>query len=104
MRCAVQFAGEILAAEFRRSLLDLTYNGKSFDDDFCFASVIRRLIAPALLGAFLYSITSSAVICMINGTVRPSALAVLRLMTNSNFVDCWTGKSAGFSPLSIRPA
>jgi hypothetical protein len=29
MRCAVQFAGEILAAEFRRSLLDLTYNGKS---------------------------------------------------------------------------
>jgi hypothetical protein len=31
MRCAVQFAGEILAAEFRRSLLDLTYNGKLFD-------------------------------------------------------------------------
>jgi hypothetical protein len=41
MRCAVQFAGEILGAEFRRSLLDLSYNGKSFDDYFCFASVIR---------------------------------------------------------------
>jgi hypothetical protein len=32
------------------------------------------------------------------------ALAVLRLMTNSNFTVCWTGKSAGFSPLRIRPA
>ena len=24
--------------------------------------------------------------------LMPSALAVLRLMTNSNFTDCWTGK------------
>jgi hypothetical protein len=50
MRCAVQFAGEILVAEFSRSMLDLTSNGKSFDDYFCFASVIRprcgRLAAP----------------------------------------------------------
>jgi hypothetical protein len=30
--------------------------------------------------------TSSAVICMIVGTVRPSAFAVLRLVTNSYFV------------------
>ena len=34
--------------------------------------------------------------------VMPSALAVLRLMTSSTFVDCWTGRSAGFSPLRIR--
>ncbi len=33
-----------------------------------------------------YSITSSAVICMIKGIVTPSALAVLRLMTSSNLV------------------
>ena len=33
-----------------------------------------------------YSITSVAVICMINGTVMPSAFAVLRLMTRSNLV------------------
>jgi len=33
----------------------------------------------------------------------PSALAVLRLMINSSFVACWTGKSAGFSPLRMRP-
>jgi hypothetical protein len=31
-----------------------------------------------------YSITSSAVICMISGTVRPSAFAALRLMTRSH--------------------
>ena len=49
-----------------------------------------------------YWITSSAVICMICGTVRPSTLAVLRLMTSSTFVGCCTGSSAGFSPLWIR--
>ena len=32
----------------------------------------------------LYSITSSAVASSVSGTVRPSALAVLRLITNSN--------------------
>jgi hypothetical protein len=35
------------------------------------------------------------------GTSRPSALAVCRLMTNSNLVDCKTGRSAGFAPLRI---
>src|SRR5262245_21310389 len=38
------------------------------------------------------------------GTVRPSALAALRLITKSNLVDCMTGRSAGFSPLRIRAA
>ena len=31
--------------------------------------------------------------------VRPSPLAVLRLMTSSNVVGCSTGKSAGLAPL-----
>ena len=30
---------------------------------------------------------------MDGGTVRPSALAVLRLITSSNVVGCWTGRS-----------
>ena len=47
---------------------------------------------------FDYSITSSAVICIISGTVRPSALAVLRLMTNSNLVGCWTGNRKAWRP------
>jgi hypothetical protein len=50
-----------------------------------------------------HSITSVAVASNVSGTVRPSALAVLRLMTNSNLVGCRTGRSAGFSPLRMRP-
>src|SRR5262245_63492735 len=48
-----------------------------------------------------HSITSSAMASRPGGMVRPSALAVLRLITNSNLVDCTTGKSAGFAPLRI---
>ena len=51
-----------------------------------------------------YSITSSAVAIRVGGTARPSILAVQALMTNSNLVDCTTGKSAGFAPLRMRPA
>ena len=36
------------------------------------------------------------------GTVRPSALAVFRLITNSYLVGACTGRSAGFSPLRMR--
>ena len=50
-----------------------------------------------------YSMTSSARARSVIGKVRPSILAVLRLITNSTFVDCWTGRSAGFSPLRTRP-
>src|SRR5262249_37606994 len=51
-----------------------------------------------------HSITSSASASSRSGTASPSAFAVLRLSTSSNFVDCITGKSAGFSPLRTRPA
>ena len=53
---------------------------------------------------FAYSITSSARARRVCGTVRPSALAVFRLMTSSNLVGCWTGRSAGLAPLRILPA
>src|SRR5262245_40311103 len=49
----------------------------------------------------LHSITSSARARRVGGTSRPSALAVLRLTTNSNLVPCCTGRSAGFAPLRI---
>ena len=49
-----------------------------------------------------YSITSSAVESTPAGMVRPSALAVLRLINNSNLVGRSTGKSAGFAPFRIR--
>src|SRR5438445_693570 len=51
-----------------------------------------------------HSMTSSARARITCGTVSPSALAVLRLMTNSKRVDWMTGRSAGFVPLSTRPA
>jgi hypothetical protein len=51
-----------------------------------------------------HSITSSARPSSGSGTVTPSALAALRFMTSSTLVDCWTGSSAGFSPLRMRPA
>src|SRR5262249_61751707 len=52
----------------------------------------------------LYSITSSARASRGGGTSRPRALAVGKLMTSSNLVGCITGRSAGFSPLRMRPA
>src|SRR5215469_4266228 len=54
--------------------------------------------------SLFYSMISSASAERFGGTSMPSALAVLRLMTNSNLTDCTTGKSAGFSPLRILPA
>ena len=51
-----------------------------------------------------HSITSSARASSVGGTVKLIAFAVLRLTTSSNFAACCTGKSAGFSPLRIRPA
>src|SRR5262245_49946188 len=49
-----------------------------------------------------HSITSSARANSVGGTMRPIALAVLRLITNSYLVGCWIGRPAGFSPLRIR--
>jgi hypothetical protein len=51
----------------------------------------------------LHSITLSAAFNRPEGTVRPSVLAVLRLIASSNLVGCKNGKSAGFAPLRIRP-
>ena len=48
-----------------------------------------------------HSITSSARASSVGGTSRPSALAVLRLISMSNLVGCSTGRSAGFAPLKI---
>src|SRR5215467_11914783 len=57
----------------------------------------------AAVHPFGHSMTSSASASSLSGIWRPSALAVLRLMTRSNLVGCWTGRSAGFSPLRICP-
>jgi hypothetical protein len=48
-----------------------------------------------------HSITSSAQMSKEVGTVRPSALPVLRLMITSNLVGFSTGRSEGLVPLRI---
>jgi hypothetical protein len=48
-----------------------------------------------------HSITSSAVDSRDGGTVMPSALAVLRLITSSNLVGCSMGRSPGLVPCRI---
>src|SRR3989304_5572382 len=51
--------------------------------------------------ALAHRITSSARISTDWGSVRPRALAVVRLMTSWYRVGCSTGKSAGFAPFRI---
>ena len=48
--------------------------------------------------ASAYWTTSVAWKRTVGGMVSPRALAVLRLMTNSNFVGCSMGRSAGLAP------
>src|SRR5262249_26074208 len=64
----------------------------------CCAANKRYELAPAG-----HSITSSDPASRVIGSVRPSGLAVLRLMISSILVNCCTGRSAGFSPLRMRP-
>jgi hypothetical protein len=52
-------------------------------------------------GKEYHSITSSARVSNSGGIVRPSAFAVLRLITSSTLVLCWIGRSASFAPLRI---
>jgi hypothetical protein len=49
----------------------------------------------------IHSITSSARVSKVGGTVRPSAFAAFKLITSSNFVGCSTGKSPGLVPFRI---
>jgi hypothetical protein len=49
-----------------------------------------------------YSITSSASAVKLIGTASPRALAVLALMTSSNFTGAWTGSSLGLAPFKMR--
>jgi hypothetical protein len=91
-----QQADELL----RRSELTLVPRGGS-----CIAAnLFDHLVGAGTLvrRGCVYSITSSARASNVGGTIRPSALAVFRLMRSSNVVGCSTGISAGFSPFKIR--
>src|SRR5262249_5952160 len=53
--------------------------------------------------ASLHSITSSARASSVGGTVRPSTLAVVRLITSSNLVGNSIGRSPALAPFRILP-
>src|SRR5262249_15906450 len=53
--------------------------------------------------AAVHSITSSARLRSDGGSVMSRMRAASALMTSSNFDGCTTGKSAGFTPLRMRP-
>src|SRR5262245_3121475 len=60
------------------------------------SSVTHELAPPD------HSITSSAATSKPGGTVRPSALAVLRLRVVSYLIGACTGRSAGLAPRRMR--
>src|SRR5215472_16136502 len=65
--------------------------GRDSNDPNYFATIsaiwTHALQQTACMDAMIYSITSSARASEVGGTERPSALAVVRLMTRSNFVE-----------------
>src|SRR5262245_31935292 len=61
----------------------------------------RRLAEQRDELAPLHSITSSARPSSVGGTSRPSALAVLRLITSSYLFGRCTGRSLGFIPPNL---
>src|SRR5262245_16349788 len=70
------------------------------------AAMNQRTAPPGEMrqrGTALHSITSSARASTVVGMSILSDFAVLRLTTMWNFVGSVTGRSAGFSPLTIRP-
>ena len=71
-------------------------NSRHSMGELLYASVAVGPAEPAL-----HSIRRCARASSDGGTSSPSAFAVLRLITNSNFVGCSTGKSPGLAPLKI---
>jgi hypothetical protein len=63
--------------------------------------LLYAAVAVAPAEPALHSIRRCARASSDGGTSSPSAFAVLRLITNSNFVGCSTGKSPGLAPLKI---
>ena len=54
-----------------------------------------------LLFALVHLMTLSALASTFGGIVRPICFAAFRLITNSNFIGCSTGRSAGLAPFRI---
>ena len=104
MRCLAQLAPRLREAAFEISRMFLPHRGRPMPSrlDAEGLKFYATLGSPSMVQVFrFYSITSSARASSDGGISRPSALAVVRLMTRSNLVGCSTGRSAGFAPRRI---
>jgi len=104
VRCLAQLALRLREAAFEISRMFLPHRGRPMPSrlDAEGLKFYATLGSPSMVQVFrFYSITSSARASSVGGISSPSALAVCRLMTNSNLVDCNTGRSAGLAPLRI---
>ena len=80
--------------------VDLTFaaNVRSFSDRYRIAALRQASLRAKLASDSLHSMTLSARTRNDSGIMRPSGLAVLRLITSSNLVGCSTGMSASLVP------
>src|SRR4030095_9107961 len=74
------------------------YSRQQSSED-CYLAVFHFFIFPFYF--CLYLITLSARASTFGGIVTPICFAVFKLTTNSNFVGCSMGKSAGLVPFRI---
>jgi hypothetical protein len=86
-------------AKYRFRLGHLIFTQRCILDSMSARPIVSRPSSPSCLLSHL--ITLSALTSTFGGIVRPICFAVLRLMMNSNFVGCSTGRSAGLAPLRI---
>src|SRR5262249_2287239 len=74
---------------------------KSKDCDFPLHVFPCSLHSTLLTRPSFHLMTLSALASTFGGIVRPICFAAFKLITNSNFVGCSTGRSAGFAPFKI---
>ena len=102
-RTGLWAAGPIGADATRRMAANLRVSlAKASEQSAVHASYVAGVGSIHNLKRHYYSMTSSARSKIDCGTVRPSALAVLRFTTISNLVGNCTGRSPGFSPRRMR--
>jgi len=104
VRCLAQLALRLREAAFEISRMFLPHRGRPMPSrlDAEGLKFYATLGSPSMVQVFrFYSMTSSARASSVGGISRPSALAVLRLMTNWYLEACSTGRSAGLAPLRI---
>src|SRR5436309_13940783 len=92
----------ILAASFHLQLSFLPFPSRNAAGGPALPNCPRGPRRACRERSLAHSITSSARASTIGGTVRPSAFAVLRLITRSYLVGACTGRLLGLSPLRMR--